>query len=73
MPKISVYVPDALYAEVRERDIPISTVAQRALQDAVVRERNSEWVARARSRPSRDAPLIDAAALLDEVREEFGA
>ena len=35
MPKINVYVPDALADAVREAGIPVSTVCQRALEDAL--------------------------------------
>jgi ATP-dependent Clp protease ATP-binding subunit ClpC len=35
VPKINVYVPDALADAVREAGIPVSTVCQRALEDAL--------------------------------------
>ena len=35
MPKINVYVPDALADAVRDAGIPVSTVCQRALEDAL--------------------------------------
>jgi ATP-dependent Clp protease ATP-binding subunit ClpA len=37
MPKINVYVPDALAAAVREAGVPVSAVCQAALTDAVAR------------------------------------
>ena len=70
---MSIYVPDALYAEVRERGIAVSAVAQRALEEAVRERRNAAWVDAARRRPTRTDAMIDTAALMDEVREEFGA
>lgn len=73
MPKVSIYLPDDLYAEVREQGIPMSSVAQRALEDALRAGKNAAWIARAAQRPLRTARVIDTAALLDEVREEFGA
>jgi len=73
MPKVSIYVPDALYDEVRRRSIPLSTVAQRAFEDAVRADRNHAWIAAARERVSRTSQVIDSAAVLDDVRDEFGA
>ncbi|MDR0627332.1 MAG: type II toxin-antitoxin system CcdA family antitoxin [Bifidobacteriaceae bacterium] len=73
MPKISIYLPDSLYAEIRGGDIPVSAVAQRALEDAVRTRRNTEWIARARGRKARATAPVDTSALMDQVREEFGA
>ncbi|QAY60511.1 hypothetical protein ET475_11265 [Microbacterium protaetiae] len=73
MPKVSIYVPDALYDEVRRKKIPLSTVAQRAFEDAVNARGNTEWIAAARSRTPRTDDVIDVVALLDDVRGEFGA
>lgn len=72
MPKVSIYLPDALYADVRAKDIAISAVAQSALEAAVRRKQNAEWVSAARSRPLRAGAPIDTGALLDDVREAFG-
>jgi post-segregation antitoxin (ccd killing protein) len=71
MPKVSVYIPDALYDEVRRHEIAISAVAQQALELEVRRQANVEWIGKVRSRPSRVEVDIDTAALLDEVRDEF--
>ncbi len=73
MPKVSIYLPDVLYDEVRKHEISVSAVAQRALEEAVGHRANAHWVDRARSRPPRTRRTIDTAALLDEVRGEFGS
>ncbi len=73
MPKISIYVPDALYDEVRRRRVPLSAVAQRAFEDAVRSQRNQEWIDAARQRAPRVTAKLDTAALLAEVRVELGA
>jgi post-segregation antitoxin (ccd killing protein) len=73
MPKVSVYLPDALYDEVRKHDIAISTVTQQALEAEVQRQANRGWIERVRSRPPRVDATIDTEALIDEVRDEFGA
>lgn len=72
MPKVSVYVPDDLYAAVRKHRIPISTVAQHALEAEVRRQANVDWVAGVRARPPRVHVDVDTAALIDDVRDEFG-
>jgi post-segregation antitoxin (ccd killing protein) len=71
MPKVSVYVPDDLYAAVRKHRIPISAVAQHALEAEVRRHANVDWVAGVRARPPRVQTEIDTAALIDDVRSEF--
>jgi post-segregation antitoxin (ccd killing protein) len=76
MPKVSVYLPDELYDEVRSRNLPLSAITQRAVEQAVRVESVNEWVAEARSRPRRvQHPVSDArmAEIWDEVDEEFGA
>jgi post-segregation antitoxin (ccd killing protein) len=72
MPKLSVYLSDAVYEAVRRYEIPVSSVAQEALRAEVVRRANGEWNARALRRPIRTAP-IDTSVVIDEVRGEFGA
>ncbi len=73
MPKVSVYLPDELYRRARERDLPVSALAQSAIEQALRRASLDEWIAHERSRPSRTSVAIDTARLIDEVRDEFGA
>ncbi|HET8929618.1 MAG TPA: hypothetical protein VFN21_03065 [Acidimicrobiales bacterium] len=72
MPKISVYVPDDLYAEMKRHDLPVSQVAQRAFADALATDRNAAWIAAARRRPAR-VTTIDSESLAAAVDEDFGA
>ncbi|MCR1786035.1 type II toxin-antitoxin system CcdA family antitoxin [Nocardioides carbamazepini] len=73
MPKVNIYVPDVLYDEIRRTDLPISSIAQQAFRDALSARANADWVAAARSRPARTTQRVDTVALMDEVRDEFGA
>lgn len=73
MPKVNIYVPDALYDELRRNDLPISSIAQQAFREALAARANADWVAAARTRPPRTMQPVDTAALMDEVRGEFGA
>jgi post-segregation antitoxin (ccd killing protein) len=73
MPKVSVYLPDDLYREARERRLPISLLAQQALEAALRHQRTEQWVERVRARQPRVSQRVDTAALLGQVRDEFGA
>lgn len=72
MPKVSVYLPDDLYRAAQERKLPLSTLTQEAVERALRSSELQEWVARMRALPRPAGLVIDSAALLDEVREEFG-
>jgi post-segregation antitoxin (ccd killing protein) len=72
MPKVSIYLPDALYREAQARKLPLSALSQQAVETALRESDRRDWVARVRSRPQRCHTTIDTALLLTEVREEFG-
>jgi len=72
MPKVSVYLPDDLYREVRARHLPLSALTQAAVEQALRASDRQAWVARIRSRPPRQNRVLDTADLMAEVREEFG-
>lgn len=73
MPKVSVYLPDDLYREVRERDLPLSKLAQKAVEDAIRRTVDDEWIERMRHVPRRTTSDIEIADVMAAVRDEFGA
>ena len=72
MPKVTVYLPDALYRAAQARKLPLSALTQQAVERALQTSEQQDWVARVRSRPRRCEAVIDTALLLTEVREEFG-
>jgi post-segregation antitoxin (ccd killing protein) len=72
MPKITVYLPEGLYREARDRALPLSALAQHAVEDAVRRARATDWVERVGSRRPRVKRRIDTSALIEQVRDEFG-
>ena len=72
MPKVSVYVPDRMYDELRRRELPISQLAQQAFADALAGDVNAAWIAAARARPSHDSPT-SSEDLMADVDDEFGA
>lgn len=73
MPKVSVYLPDELYRAAREQGLPISTLAQHAIEQALQAERTNRWVRAVRSRPPRVRAPLDTAGAVADAREEFGA
>jgi post-segregation antitoxin (ccd killing protein) len=72
MPKVSIYLPDALYREAQARKLPLSALAQQAVESALRESDRQDWVTKVRSRPQRCHTVIDTALLLSEVREELG-
>ena len=72
MPKVSVYLPDELYRAARDRGLPISSLAQEAIEKALAADATRTWVDRIRARPPLTNERIDVPRLLDEVRDEFG-
>ncbi len=70
MPKVSVYVPDRMYDELRRRELPISQLAQQAFADALAGDVNAAWIAAARARPIHDSPM-SIEDLMADVDDEF--
>jgi len=73
VPKISVYLPDDLYQRAREQGLKLSALTQRAIERELDRDPNREWLRQVRIRSPRTEKVIDTAALVDDVRDEFGA
>lgn len=73
MPKVSVYLPDELYDEVRRRGLPLSAVTQEAIERRIAADDRSQWIARMRTKALHGNRGIDTGRLMDEVREDFGA
>lgn len=72
MLKISVYLPDHLYRQARERGLSISRIAQDAIERELRGVANADWIAHVSARPPRTTPKIDTSQLLDVTRDEFG-
>lgn len=72
MPKVSVYLSDDLYRQARERELPISALAQEAIEQALRRASLDDWIDHERSRPPRATQVIDTSRLVEQVRDEFG-
>jgi post-segregation antitoxin (ccd killing protein) len=72
MPKVSIYLPDDLYQDARAHGLPLSAVAQSAIESALTAAHTSDWVARVRARPPRRHGPVDTSELLGAVQDEFG-
>lgn len=73
MPKVSVYLPDDLYEAARSRGLPLSRLTQQAIRDSIEHAPNAAWLDQVRTRPRRHETEIDTGALIEDVREDFGA
>lgn len=71
MPKVSVYLPDYLYQQARERGLPLSTLTQTAVEQAVRHNDLRGWIDHERRRSPRLTEAIDTAELIDEVRKDL--
>lgn len=71
MPKVNVYLPDDLYRRAKEQALPLSALAQRAIESALAQNDLQAWIRKLQDRPRRVVE-VDSAALLREVRDEFG-
>jgi len=72
IPKVSIYLPDELYARAKARDLPLSALAQGAIEAALSRDANATWIERMRSRPRGITTVLDTRAAMDEVKDEWG-
>lgn len=72
MPKVSVYLPDDLYREARERNLPLSALTQDAVERAIRTAGLSEWIADMRTVPRRTSSQTSISDVMDDVRGDFG-
>jgi post-segregation antitoxin (ccd killing protein) len=73
MPKVSVYLPDELYRQARDHHLPISSLAQEAIERALRTADTKRWIEATRGRSVQVKSDFDTERLMDEVRDEFGA
>ena|GEM_PF-5650971 len=57
MPKVCIYLPDRLHAEVRRLDLPLSSLAQEAVERAVADDDRARWLRSQQLRTLRGSPL----------------
>lgn len=72
MPKVSVYLPEELYRAARDLGLPLSTLAQRAIEEELHAARSDRWVEEVRARAPRVRATLDTAAAVAAARDEFG-
>ncbi|GAA4415159.1 hypothetical protein GCM10023169_01230 [Georgenia halophila] len=72
MPKVSVYLPDDMYRQVRERHLSLSALTQDAVEKALARRSLEDWIEGERHRAPRASKPVPTSAIMDEIRDEFG-
>lgn len=70
---MSVYLPEELYQQARARDLPLSSLTQRAVEQALSDSERADWVKSVRRRERRTDAIVDSSRLVAEVRDEFDA
>ena len=69
---MTVYLPDELYRQAREEQLPISALAQSAIEKALHEGSTRRWAEEVRHRPPLVKRRVDIEALMDDVRDELG-
>lgn len=73
MPKVSVYLSEHQYAEAKRLGLSLSELTQSALAAEIRRRTMDDWIANVRLNRPTVKGEVDMEALMDEVRQEFGA
>lgn len=74
MPKVSVYLPDELYARAREHGLALSSLTQAAVEQALATKALDAWLREVLARPSRRVQATVATEeLMDAVDEDFAS
>lgn len=72
MPKVSIYLSDDLYRRAKEERLPLSSIAQDAIEAALRHRHNEAWIERMRRRPQLARKDYDISEIMAEVRDELG-
>ncbi len=67
-----MYLPDDLYREARERNLPLSALTQDAVERAIRTAGLSDWIADMRTVPRRTSSETSISDVMDDVRGHFG-
>ena len=71
MARVNVYLPDDLAARVRDADLNVSAIAQKALEQELRGRATSAWLASIRKLPRSGVSHEQVIAALDAAREEY--
>jgi post-segregation antitoxin (ccd killing protein) len=71
MARVNVYLPDDLAARAKEADLNVSSLTQKALEQALAAQASNAWLARVRLLPPSGVTHEQVIEALDAAREEY--
>jgi len=72
MARVNVYLPDGLARQVKEADLNVSAITQKALEHALAAQATNAWLATLDDLPPAGVSHEQALAALDAARDELG-
>jgi post-segregation antitoxin (ccd killing protein) len=71
MARVNVYLPDELAARAKEADLNVSSLTQRAIEQALAGRATNAWLDRIRRLPPAGVTHEQVIEALDAAREEY--
>jgi post-segregation antitoxin (ccd killing protein) len=71
MARVNVYLPDDLAARAKEADLNVSSLAQKAIEQALAARSTNAWLERVRQLPPSGVTHEQVIEALDAAREEY--
>ena len=71
MARVNVYLPDDLAARAKEADLNVSSLAQKAIEQALAARSTHSWLERVRQLPPSGVTHEQVIEALDAAREEY--
>ena len=71
MARVNVYLPDDLAARAKEANLNVSSLTQRAIEEALAGQATNTWLARIRNLPPSGVNHEQVIEALDVAREEY--
>jgi len=71
MARVNVYLPDDLATRVKEADLNVSAITQKALEAELVGRATNAWLAEIRRLPPSGVTHDEVIAALDAARDEY--
>jgi post-segregation antitoxin (ccd killing protein) len=72
MARVNVYLPDDLAVRAKEADLNVSSLTQRAIEEALSGQATDRWLAELAKLPPSGVTHEQVIAALDAVRDEYG-
>jgi post-segregation antitoxin (ccd killing protein) len=72
MARVNVYLPDDLAARAKQADLNVSSLTQRAIEEALSGQATDRWLAELAKLPPSGVTHEQVIEALDAVRDEYG-